>query len=101
MKLAISEEANVATWRMRWHLLRSRWDYADEGILDRTHVKFYTLDTAREFVRGAGLRIHDELLLGTPPGGSALRRLIVRRLRALSFRATAQAFLFVAEPEAA
>ncbi len=90
---------NVATWRMRWSLLTGRWDYADEGILDRTHVKFYTLDTARQFVKGAGLRILDEQLLGTPPGGGALRRLIVRGIRGLSARATAQAFLFVTEPE--
>jgi 2-polyprenyl-3-methyl-5-hydroxy-6-metoxy-1,4-benzoquinol methylase len=91
---------NVATWRMRWRLLRGQWKYADEGILDRTHVKFYTLDTAREFVLNAKLRIRNEILLGTPPGGTALRRLFVRTFRALSARATAQAFLFVAEPEA-
>jgi 2-polyprenyl-3-methyl-5-hydroxy-6-metoxy-1,4-benzoquinol methylase len=90
---------NVATWRMRWHLLRGRWDYADEGILDRTHVKFYTLDSARAFVTGAGLQIREERLLGTPPGGSALRRLLVRSLRRLSDRATAQAFLFVTAPQ--
>ena len=71
-----------------------------EGILDRTHVKFYTLDTARELVLSAGLRIRDEVLLGTPPVGGGLRRLLVRGFRALSARATAQAFLFVAEPEA-
>jgi SAM-dependent methyltransferase len=92
---------NVATWRMRWHLLRGRWEYTDEGILDRTHVKFYTLETAREFVKDAGLRIRDELLLAAPPSGGALRRLAVRRLRTFSSRATAQAFLFVAEPKAA
>jgi SAM-dependent methyltransferase len=91
---------NVATWRMRWRLLKGQWEYADEGILDRTHVKFYTLDTARQFVASARLRICDELLLGTPPAGGALRRLLVRGVRSLSARATAQAFLFVAEPQA-
>lgn len=91
---------NVATWRMRWHLLSGRWDYADEGILDRTHVKFYTLDSAREFMTGAGLQIREEQLLGTPPAGSALRRMLVRSLRRISDRATAQAFLFVTTPRA-
>ncbi len=90
---------NVATWRMRWRLLMGQWEYADEGILDRTHVKFYTLDTAREFVASAALRVRHEVLLGTPPAGRALRQLLVRSFRALSARATAQAFLFVAEPE--
>lgn len=89
---------NVATWRMRWQLLSGRWDYADEGILDRTHLRFYTLTSARELLDAAGLRIRDEVLLGTPPGGRLLRRSVVRGLRRLSVRATAQAFLFVAEP---
>jgi 2-polyprenyl-3-methyl-5-hydroxy-6-metoxy-1,4-benzoquinol methylase len=89
---------NIATWRMRWHLLQGRWDYADEGILDRTHVHFYTQDTARAFVKSAGLTIRDEQLLGTPPAGGALRQALVRTLRKASVRAATQAFLYVTEP---
>lgn len=33
---------NVAYWKMRIDLLRGKWDYADGGILDRTHLRFYT-----------------------------------------------------------
>lgn len=29
-------------------LLKGRWDYTDEGPLDRTHVRFFTFATARE-----------------------------------------------------
>jgi hypothetical protein len=36
--------------------------------------------------------------LARKPGGNALRRSLVRRLRELSTAAAAQAFLFVAEP---
>lgn len=89
---------NVAVWRMRWRLLTGRWDYADEGILDRTHVKFYTLKTAREFLAGAGLHVLNEWHLAAPPGGNALRRGLVRAFRRLSSPATSSAFLFVAEP---
>jgi 2-polyprenyl-3-methyl-5-hydroxy-6-metoxy-1,4-benzoquinol methylase len=89
---------NVATWRMRLHLLAGRWDYADEGILDRTHVKFYTLKSARELLADAHLRIRKEQLLVMPPAGGALRRLLVRGVRKLSSVATTQAFLFVAVP---
>jgi SAM-dependent methyltransferase len=89
---------NVATWRMRWHLLTGRWEYADEGILDRTHVRFYTLKSARELLSSAGLFIRDEWLLVAPPAGNVIRQLLVRGVRRLSHAATAQAFLFVTEP---
>lgn len=89
---------NVAMWRTRWELLMGRWDYADEGILDRTHVKFYTLKTARELLAEAGLHVQREQLFGMPPAGSAIRRLLVHGVRRVSPKATAHAFLFVATP---
>jgi SAM-dependent methyltransferase len=89
---------NVATWRMRWELLMGRWDYADEGILDRTHVKFYTLKTARELLAEAGLRVLSERLFSMPPAGNAIRRLLVRGVRKVSPKATTHSFLFVASP---
>jgi len=90
---------NVATWRMRWLLLQGRWDYADEGILDRTHVCFYTHKTALELMDRAGLRIEREAFLaGLPPSGNAVRRTLVGAMRSLSSVASAQAFLFVAAP---
>jgi len=45
---------NVATWRMRWHLLSGRWEYREEGVLDRTHVRFYTLESAVQFLEEDG-----------------------------------------------
>lgn len=45
---------NVAHWSIRWSLLRGRWDYADYGILDRTHLHFYTINTAKEMFERAG-----------------------------------------------
>lgn len=89
---------NVAMWRMRWRLLMGQWDYEDEGILDRTHVCFYTYKTARELMGRARLRIEREMLLGMPASGNAVRRAAVRAFRSLSDEATAQAFLFVAAP---
>jgi 2-polyprenyl-3-methyl-5-hydroxy-6-metoxy-1,4-benzoquinol methylase len=89
---------NVATWRTRWELLMGRWDYADEGILDRTHVKFYTLKTARELLVDAGLCVQKEQLFSMPPAGNAIRRLLVRGVRRVSPEATTHSFLFVAIP---
>lgn len=36
---------NVANITVRLSLLFGRWNYTDRGILDRTHVRFYTRDT--------------------------------------------------------
>lgn len=38
-------------------VLRGRWDYRDAGILDRTHLRFFTRATALELVEGAGFRV--------------------------------------------
>ena len=38
-------------------LLRGRWDYQDSGLLDRTHLRFFTRATAISLIRDAGLRV--------------------------------------------
>jgi SAM-dependent methyltransferase len=38
-------------------LLRGRWDYAEFGLMDRTHLRFFTEHSASELVRQAGLRV--------------------------------------------
>lgn len=48
---------NVACSQILLGLLRGRWDYEDEGILDRTHLRFFTRRTALEMVRGAGFEV--------------------------------------------
>jgi SAM-dependent methyltransferase len=35
-------------------LLQGRWDYADAGILDRTHLRFFTLESMLQLLRDAG-----------------------------------------------
>jgi methionine biosynthesis protein MetW len=49
---------NVAHWSMRWSLLRGSWDYEDYGILDRTHLHFFTLKSAKEMFETAGYVIN-------------------------------------------
>ena len=39
--------------------LLGRWEYAEQGILDRTHLRFFTRKSARQLFEGAGLRIVD------------------------------------------
>ena len=48
---------NVANLVMRLWLLTGRFTYQKRGILDRTHLRFFTLESAQELVREAGLRV--------------------------------------------
>ena len=48
---------NVALWSVRVMLLTGRFDYADSGVLDRTHLRFFTRRTAKELLTAAGLEI--------------------------------------------
>ncbi len=48
---------NIACWDRRLALLFGRFDYADAGIMDRTHLRFFTFRTAGILVREAGLTV--------------------------------------------
>ncbi len=48
---------NVGNWSSRLGLLAGRFEYADTGVLDRTHLRFFTKSSARRLVEQAGLRI--------------------------------------------
>lgn len=48
---------NIANLWVRLHLLMGRFDYADRGILDRTHLRFFTRKTLTALVNDAGLNI--------------------------------------------
>ena len=45
---------NLAYFKNRLGLFKGDWNYTDEGILDRTHIRFYTLSMARKFLTDAG-----------------------------------------------
>ena len=66
---------NVANFFIRLSLLFGKFTYTDRGILDRTHLRFFTVATARALAEEAGYRVEDlrgtvvpvEFVLGLPP----------------------------------
>jgi SAM-dependent methyltransferase len=48
---------NVASWDRRLALLFGYFDYADSGIMDRTHLRFFTFHTAQTLLEEAGLAV--------------------------------------------
>jgi SAM-dependent methyltransferase len=48
---------NIAFWRIRVDLLRGRFDYTPTGILDETHLRFFTMRAARELFERSGYEV--------------------------------------------
>lgn len=48
---------NVGLWSVRLAHLLGRWEYDETGVLDRTHLRFFTRKSARWLVSEAGLHI--------------------------------------------
>ncbi|HPG13634.1 MAG TPA: class I SAM-dependent methyltransferase [Microthrixaceae bacterium] len=71
---------NIANWTVRLQLLFGRFRYTDRGILDRTHLRFYTVATLPEMLADAGFSVV-KLQASVPvPGvtGEALARVAHR-----------------------
>ncbi|SNQ51104.1 conserved hypothetical protein [Frankia canadensis] len=48
---------NVLHYRQRALFLRGRFEYTDTGLMDTTHLRFYTVESARRMLERNGLRI--------------------------------------------
>lgn len=91
---------HVAHLAVRLMLLLGRFPRMERGILDKTHLHFYTRDTAEETLRAAGLRVVAAYPTGVPldelwPGGQghALYRWLMR-LQHLALRLAPRLFAF-------
>lgn len=77
---------NVLNWRQRIDFLRGRFDYADTGVLDRTHLRFYTFKSAPSLIAQANLALDHH----SAPGGTPLW--FLRRMAPKSFSAAIDAW---------
>jgi 2-polyprenyl-3-methyl-5-hydroxy-6-metoxy-1,4-benzoquinol methylase len=50
---------NVQHWSLQARLSIGDWRYADKGLLDRTHIRFFTRQTILEMLGDAGFEITD------------------------------------------
>jgi len=57
----VASVPNVAHWFVRLDLLRGRFDYKDCGIMDATHLRWFTRDILHKFFENLGLRVTDHL----------------------------------------
>jgi methionine biosynthesis protein MetW len=52
---------NVAHWTIRLQLLRGRFDYTQRGLMDETHVHFYTQASLQRLLARHGLVVEQRL----------------------------------------
>lgn len=55
--LVVISVPNVAHWSVRLSLLFGKFEYTDVGILDSTHLRWFTERSLRAFVESCGLEI--------------------------------------------
>ena len=99
---------NIGHFKVRLRLLLGKFEYEDWGIMDRTHLRFFTLKTAQQMLNQAGFTVvHREGVHGYPlPGGlNRASRLWARSKRRLQATLTglrptifAPQFILVAVP---
>jgi SAM-dependent methyltransferase len=50
---------NIQHWSVILEILQGHWRYQDAGLLDRTHLRFFTIDSIHSLIGGAGLHLTD------------------------------------------
>lgn len=66
---------NITHYSIRWNLLFGRFERTDAGILDRTHLQFFTRESARALLADNGYKV--EMVR---PSGGYLERFGKRKL---------------------
>lgn len=51
---------NVGHWSIISGLIEGKWEYTDSGLLDRTHLRFFTISGFRDLLQECGLQVERE-----------------------------------------
>jgi uncharacterized protein (TIGR03382 family) len=71
---ALASTPNIAHWRIVARLVAGRFDYEAEGVMDRTHLKWFTPASLKRAFEAAGLAEVTVGPLGWKPRNLALTR---------------------------
>jgi 2-polyprenyl-3-methyl-5-hydroxy-6-metoxy-1,4-benzoquinol methylase len=105
---AVISLPNVANITVRLALLFGRFNYAERGIMDATHLRFYTRKTARRLLEENGYEILEtrptvmplELVLGLQPENPLMRAItsVLAAFTALFPKLLGYQFVFLVRP---
>jgi glycosyltransferase involved in cell wall biosynthesis/2-polyprenyl-3-methyl-5-hydroxy-6-metoxy-1,4-benzoquinol methylase len=95
---------NIVVWHARGQIALGYFDYRPIGIFDRTHLRFFTLKTARRLVEKAGFQVEriDPTRVALPVGPRWLRALwdeAYGRLARVAPGLLAEQFVIVCRPK--
>ena len=77
---AVIAVPNTLFWPMRWRFLRGEFEYRSEGILDDTHLRFFTFLTADRYLlaKSPDLKLVSKTVTGSVPLWWLRRRVLPR-----------------------
>ncbi|MEN3186776.1 MAG: methyltransferase domain-containing protein [Atribacterota bacterium] len=81
----VASVPNVRHWSVIQSLLEGEWNYQEAGILDRSHLRFFTGRSLMELFRGRGFRV--ESLQGTTIQNMTIPQEFVRAIRSVGISA--------------
>jgi SAM-dependent methyltransferase len=75
---------NTLSWTMRWRFLRGDFEYQSSGVLDDTHLRFFTYTTADKYllVKSPHLKLVSKSVTGSVPLWLLRRYILPRKLSA-------------------
>ena len=75
-------------------LKKKEWNYSNSGIMDKTHLRFFTIKSARQMFQGAGLNVAKiECIVGA----SKMKKWINRIFRNRFIDSITEQYLVVAQ----
>ena len=73
---------NISHWTIIRDLLQGRFDYQEYGLLDRTHLHFFTISSLHEMLRENGFNVlAQEMIVDKMPFDKILWKFPFRKLR--------------------
>ena len=55
--LVYASSPNIAHWRPIWDLIQGRFEYQQQGLMDRTHLRWFTPASFRRMFENAGVEV--------------------------------------------
>jgi SAM-dependent methyltransferase len=83
--LVLASSPNVAQIAILRGIIADRWELTEEGVMDRTHLRWFTQGSYRQMFEDAGIRV-EEMMPMSPPGpmGKLFNLFTLNRFRHLT-----------------